>query len=168
MTTEPQYRPLEVANTLIGMCQPAGIEHMKLQKLLFYTYGWWLAFRDKPFMSEKPEVWRYGPVFSSVYWTFNHYGSRPIDATESDNPFSKNSPSIPTSDVDSMSFLDWIRKRYGGFSSLQLSDMTHQPGTPWQIVAAKHGYSVPKHLEIDDEITRSYFTTLAKREGVAI
>ncbi len=139
---------------------------MKLQKLLFYTYGWWLAFKDSPFMREKPEVWRYGPVFSSVYWAFNHYGSRAIVAPQSDNPFVPTPPQMNPGDTNSLSFVDWIIKRYGSFDSLQLSNMTHDPGTPWQIIAAKYNYSVPKHLEMDDEIIRTYFTALGRKEGV--
>lgn len=159
------YRPIEVANSFINLFAPAGgVEHMKLQKLLFYTYGWWLAFRPEPLLKEKPEVWRYGPVFSSIYWTFNSFGSDPILQPKSDIPFQQVPPAVPLEDKNTTEFIDWIARKYGRFDSLQLSDMTHEPGTPWYQMAERHGFKVPRYLKIDDEITRDFFKHLASIE----
>jgi uncharacterized phage-associated protein len=160
-----QYRPIEVANSFISLFVPyGGVEHMKLQKLLFYAYGWWLAFRPEPLLREKPEVWRYGPVFSSVYWTFNHVGSAPILEPAKDLPFERRVPAVPSEDSDVSNFIAWVAQKYGRFDSLQLSDMTHEPGTPWHEMAEKYDFKVPKHLQIDDKIVRSYFKHLAAVE----
>jgi uncharacterized phage-associated protein len=53
---------------------PDGAEHMKLQKLVYYAYGWWLLYHSEPIMTEPPEVWRHGPVFSSMYHALKHHG----------------------------------------------------------------------------------------------
>jgi uncharacterized phage-associated protein len=162
------YRPIELANTFISKYGAANnIEHMKLQKLLFYAYGWWLVNNDDPVLSSKPEVWRYGPVFSSVYWQFNKYKSNPIRATETETPFEASPPEILRSDDATMRFIEWIWGKYGGFSGLELSDMTHRPGTPWHTVATRYNYKVPNNLEIDDEITKSYFCGLARTGSLA-
>jgi uncharacterized phage-associated protein len=47
---------------------------MKLQKLVYYAYGWWLLYHSEPIMTEPPEVWRHGPVFSSMYHALKHHG----------------------------------------------------------------------------------------------
>lgn len=61
------YHPLAFANEFILKAQPAGVEHMKLQKLVYYSYGWWIAYHEEPILTEPPQVWRYGPVFVSLY-----------------------------------------------------------------------------------------------------
>lgn len=40
------YTPLAVANCFLEKFgENGGIEHMKLQKLVYFSYGWWLAAR---------------------------------------------------------------------------------------------------------------------------
>jgi uncharacterized phage-associated protein len=158
------YTPLAVANSFIIQhgADGGGIEHMKLQKLLFFAYGWWLVRHDSPLLGAKPEVWRYGPVFSSVYWHFNRFGDQPIPEPLPANPFSSEIPKVPISDAETVLAIQKIWENYGGFDSFALSDMTHKVGTPWQRVAAEHNYRVPQNLEIDDAITKSYFSRLER------
>ncbi len=163
------YSPLEFANTVIlKKCHTTGIEHMKLQKILFYTYGWWLAFKGNPVMKNKPEVWKYGPVFSGVFSTFSKYKDMPITGPERLSPFDKEPKVIPDSNAETLQFIDWVWDRYGHLDSFTLSKMTHEPGTPWQIMASKYNYRVPRYLEIDDEVTLAYFKELAKKEGIKL
>ena len=164
------YSPLEIANTVITRhaASCGGIEHMKLQKILFYAYGWWLAYKGTPNMKNKPEVWKYGPVFSGVYYALNRYEDQPITTPEPLSAFDTTAPQVPANDTQTLQLIDWVWKRYGHFDSFTLSEMTHKPGTPWQIMAEKYNYRVPRYLEIDDEVTRTYFTALAQKEGVKL
>ncbi len=59
----PQYKPLAFANAFIAKAGASGVEHMKLQKLTYISYGWWLVYHEQPIMTEGPQVWKYGPVF---------------------------------------------------------------------------------------------------------
>ena len=62
------YTPLALANTFVARYGATRtLDHMKLQKLAFYTYGWWLAYNPNPILTEAPQVWKYGPVFGSLY-----------------------------------------------------------------------------------------------------
>jgi uncharacterized phage-associated protein len=132
---------------------------MKLQKLVYYTYGWWLAYNDQPLINEKPEVWRYGPVFESLYRTFRTFGSSRIKEPVS-TPFN-NPARIPDDDEVPIKWVDWIWQKYGNLSAVRLSEMTHEVGSPWQIEAAAQGYRVGFSHEIPDEITKQYFRRLA-------
>lgn len=161
------YHPIAIANTFITRhAQESGLEHMKLQKLAFYCRGWWLALkgREDNIVDAKPEVWRYGPVFSSMYNAFAKYRAEPIKTVEKLSPFS--APPIITNNDDAIQMIDWVWNRYGPLSSLELSRKTHEPGTPWHVLAERYNYQVPRHLEIDDDIMESYFKSLAQEEGI--
>ncbi|QIE54163.1 hypothetical protein G5B40_01095 [Pikeienuella piscinae] len=62
------YSPLAVANEFIalGIAEGKPIEHMKAQKLVHFAHGFSLA-RDTPILNECPQVWKFGPVFSTLY-----------------------------------------------------------------------------------------------------
>lgn len=158
------YSPLALANTFVAHHGGVtGITHMKLQKLAFYAYGWWLAYHDKPILTEPPEVWKFGPVFDSLYGALRPYGSAPI-AQVVTPPFGS-APLIPAHDSNTLAWVDWVWNRYGHLSALQLSDMTHEIGTPWQIEAEAKDYRVPRHHAIPDSTTKRYFKSLAQDLG---
>jgi uncharacterized phage-associated protein len=155
------YSPLALANTFVAHHGGVhGISHMKLQKLAFYAYGWWLAYHEEPILTEAPEVWKFGPVFESLYSALRPFGSAPI--TRPVTPPFGEAPLIPAEDTNTLEWVDWVWNRYGHLSALQLSDMTHEVGTPWQIEAEAKEYRVPRHHAIPDATTKRYFEGLAK------
>lgn len=158
------FSPLAVANTFIERYgrECGGISHMKLQKLVFYTYGWWLAFNDEPLTTEGPQVWRYGPVFNSLYGALASFGMKPIESPRRAIPFQP-TPIIPEERGEALDLIDWVWGQYGGYSAGQLSDMTHAPGTPWQQEAAAHDYRVPRNYPISDARIKTYFQNEAAR-----
>lgn len=78
------YRPMAFGNEFIVRAYATGIDHMKLQKLTYVAYGWWLAYQDIPVLNEQPQVWKLGPVFNSMYFALNHFGSRLISTCQND------------------------------------------------------------------------------------
>lgn len=154
------YTPLALANTFVSRYGADGnLDHMKLQKLDFYAYGWWLAYNDTPILTEPPQVWRHGPVFSSLYAALRPFGSasilKPVGGPNSTPPL------IPDWEKTTLEWVDWIWGRYGHLNALQLSDMTHEVGTPWQMEAQARDYRVPNHHPIPDWTTKQYFKNLA-------
>lgn len=128
---------------------------MKLQKLVYYAHGWWLTRHREALLDEEPEVWRHGPVFSSLYSSLAGFGPNNIK-----NPVASMFGEAPRVDVDDDEVHDLLRfvwGRYGHLSAFQLSDLTHRPGTPWQILAERNGYRVPLHYKMDTEIIRDEF-----------
>jgi uncharacterized phage-associated protein len=158
------FAPLAIANTFLARygVESGGISHMKLQKLVFYAYGWWLASYDEPLASEAPQVWQYGPVFSSLYSALAPFGMEPIDSPMRAVPIGS-APIVPESDVEVHELLEWVWQRYGGYGAGKLSDMTHAKGTPWQEEAEAHNYRVPRNHTIPDARTKAYFESLAAR-----
>lgn len=163
----PPYRPLAIANEFIVRASPEGVEHMKLQKLVYYAYGWWLAYEKTSFISEPPQIWQHGPVFKTLYHALKHHGRKPIKTTESDSPFA-GPPRVDPEDQQALEMIDWVWDRYKSYSSFDLSDMTHAPGSAWHIVAERNNWRVRGETTIPDEIIREVFLNEADNLGLDI
>lgn len=158
------YTPLAAANYFISTFGlESGIEHMKLQKLLYNADGWWLAFHEDPLLNERPQVWRHGPVFNGLYHVLKPFGRMPIQHPQSAGPFEP-APTIDEDDEITKQVLNWIWNRYGHLSSFALSDMTHKAGTSWQRTAKEYNFSVPLGLEIPDSYIRDEFRRIYEQE----
>lgn len=53
---------------------------LQVLKLLYFAYGWTLAFRDEPLFEAKIQAWKYGPVIPLGYHNLSYYASNPIEA----------------------------------------------------------------------------------------
>jgi len=159
--------PIQVANTFISRYgQTDDLTHMKLQKLVFFADGWKVGFNGESLVNERPQVWRYGPVFRSLYNALTGYGNTPIKSAVVVNPFTGNVPIINHNDQDDDSrLIDWIWDKYGRYSAMELSRDTHAMGTPWHTMAQRYNFNVPFNLEIPNEVIQPYFRGLAAAEG---
>ena len=99
-----------------------GITNLKLQKLLYYAEGFYLAIFNEPLFSEKIEAWTYGPVVPTIYHTYKDWGSKSIT--------SYNKESIGKFIDVQLDFLNEIWSVFGQFSAWKLRDMTHNE-KPW-------------------------------------
>jgi uncharacterized phage-associated protein len=160
------YKPLAVANEFIVMAGHGGVSHMKLQKLVYCSYGWWLAYHDEPFIIEQPQVWRHGPVFKSLYFVLNQFGWRDITVAQDDN-FTAPTPRVDDDDTEVRDMLRWVWGRYGMQSAESLSDLTHKPGSPWYETAAEFGFRVPKNTPIPVDRIRAHYRGLVHEYGLA-
>lgn len=150
-----KYPPIALANTFLQMYGKEGIGHMKLQKLSYFAHGWWLAFNETPFLTERPQVWQYGPVFKSLYNILKSFGSNLIFEPQKALPFEELKIINDNDKIEQL--IKWVWKKYGSYSALVLSDMTHQPETPWWKIAKEHNYCVKKNTEIQDSDMEKYF-----------
>ena len=58
-------------------------------------------------------------------------------------------------DKEVISFLNSMWKIYSKYSAIQLSEMTHQDGTPWDITVKKYGINV----DIQYQLIKDYFNS---------
>ncbi|MEI6830110.1 MAG: type II toxin-antitoxin system antitoxin SocA domain-containing protein [Synechococcaceae cyanobacterium ELA445] len=145
---------ISVANWFIDTAKTKGqrITAMKLQKLVYFAHGWYLALYDKPLVNERVEAWRWGPVFRDIYDAAKKYGSEPIDShIESlfggDCPIQQGDERIP--------FLVRIWETYGNYSASQLSRMTHEVGGPWDTTWSKDPGR--RSMDIDDDTIKDFY-----------
>ena len=95
---------------------------MKLQKLLYYTQAWTLAWDDKPLFDEEFEAWANGPVCRELYNL--HKG-----VFELSDISKGNKDNLKPAEVDN---IDIVLDTYGDKAPHWLSELTHKEA-PWKV-----------------------------------
>ena len=104
---------------------------MHILKLVYIAHGWVLGFLNQPLVSQPVEAWKYGPVIPKVYHHYKVFRRHPIImGTKSQES---------ELDEKQIAILRAVEKSYRRFSGPQLSSMTHQKGSPWDITVRKQG-----------------------------
>lgn len=151
------YNTRHVLNTLLQRAFKEGrtdMSPMKAQKLLFYTHGWHLATTGRPAIDNNFGVWQFGPVVPEIYHDLKQFGSGPITAYVK-NPF-EDKPFVVNPNAEQLyESLDIAWEKYIGIPAVNLSAMTHEPGSPWD-VARQRGLSM-----IPNDLIRDYFVRSA-------
>lgn len=168
------YPVKAVANYFIdrGLESKVVITPMKLQKLMYYAHGWYLAITNSPLLDENVEAWEYGPVIPSIYHEFKIFGNSKIPTKTSEVNFDGSSgmPRITYPSIDdcpdkrlnetTKQILDRVWDVYGKYKALQLSTMTHAEGSPWAITWADN--QGKKNTDIPDNLIRQHFIEKAR------
>jgi len=162
------YQGKAVANAFIthARSEGIGIDPLKLQKLLYYANGYFMAENDGlPLVNEYFEAWDYGPVIPTVYYEFREYRNGPIQRYA----YTTSTPSgerviapIPT-DAKALEAIEWVWNNYKHFSGLALSNMTHKEGGPWDRArrrAANHGM---RNERLDQNEINEHFRVLVEQ-----
>ncbi|MCL2050880.1 MAG: DUF4065 domain-containing protein [Lachnospiraceae bacterium] len=116
----------DVANFFIelaGQDDEGEITNLKLNKLLYYAQGHYLAALNKPLFTEAIEAWDLGPVIPAIYQKYKICGKNSIAAEGKDiaENFSD----------EEYSFLLDIAREYGKYTAAYLVNKTHEPDSPW-------------------------------------
>jgi uncharacterized phage-associated protein len=125
------------------------VSNLKLQKLLYYAQGCWVAVNgtEKPLFKDKIYAWKHGPVVKTVY---NHYASHGANAL----PIEK----TPSLRPDIVEFLKEIYRVFGRYSAWQLREMTHRE-PPW----IENYRPIVKDIEIPLNAMSKYFSRHVKK-----
>lgn len=113
-----------VADYLIAALHESGeeISNLKLQKLLYFAQGLYLAQAGEPLFDEDIQSWKNGPVSPDVYQRFKKFEWHDIDDPTIEKP-----KGLP----DEMTLhLDLIVESLGGLSAIELMKMSHKTD-PW-------------------------------------
>ena len=162
------YPVKAIANYFIGKYGKNGITPLKLQKLVYLAHGWHYAFKDDPLVDDEfAEAWEYGPVFPSLYHEFKHRGNRPImdfateidyeSVVDPDADIIVKTPQISDDDTFTQGLLDRIWEKYGPYTGVHLSDLTHRQGSPWQITRSRMENASIKNVNIENEEIKKYY-----------
>jgi uncharacterized phage-associated protein len=160
------HNPISVANYFIQKSLNDGTEltPMKLVKLVYIAHGWHLALNaGQPLLTDGIQAWKYGPVVPKVYHAFKKYENSRIPCLES---VSGEVPMIAEPALTA--FLDKIHDVYKKFNGLQLSTLTHQPNTPWDIVWNQQNGKSSKSVIIPNDIIRAHYEQKIAEQNVAI
>ncbi|MBP1614523.1 MAG: putative phage-associated protein [Bacteroidetes bacterium] len=120
------YSVLDVANKILayGAERDGGelISNLKLQKLLYYMQGFYLAYFHESLFDEEIEAWQYGPVVPVVYEHYKDNGSAGISPSGQSLIFN-----LPKEET----LFNEVFRVYGDYSAIGLMNLTHSE-MPWK------------------------------------
>lgn len=156
------YNALAVANYFLDKAKADGIPltPMKLQKLIYFAHGWYLALYGEPLINEQVQAWDYGPVVSSVYHEFKKFGSGRIDQPGTDldpESFEFITPRISNTDSRTIALLDKVWEVYGKYTGIQLSNLTHEAGSAWTETRNNPEHAGLRSVGIPNQLIRQDF-----------
>ncbi len=129
---------------LLNQSEDDMISNLKLNKLLYYAQGTFLARTGKPLFENRIEAWTYGPVIPEVYRKYKVFGKNPIFSDQNDIDMSVFS-------ADEADVLYDVMREFGQYTGSKLVALTHQPGTPWSDANTRG------ELVISQSAIRDYF-----------
>lgn len=113
--------------------------NLKVNKLLYYAQGAFLARTGRTLFDASIEAWPLGPVVAEVYRRYKVCGRNPIESDE---------------DVDRSCFTDEefdvlldVMREFGQYTGSALVSLTHRAGTPWS-KAVESGSSLLDQTDI--------------------
>lgn len=154
---ESRYSVEDIANYFLSKGEKFGkrsITPLKIQKLVYYAQGFYLALFNKPLFNERIEAWQHGPVCRILYNKYKKYSyhiiSEPIDC---------NSKMKIEKDYNLCKLLDAIWHDFGIFNGNELEEMTHRD-IPW-IEAIQQG----RNTVISTDSMKKYFYNFLKSDN---
>jgi uncharacterized phage-associated protein len=167
MSSSSPYDARAVANLLLELAQVQRLPltQVSILKLLYFAHGWYLAIHRRPLISQEFEAWKYGPVVKVVRDAFRNYEAAPIAerATKLDILTSARTVVAPDISSDDATFIRAIFDAYHLYDAWELSDMTHEPGSPWDQIWNSNGPIGRLALRIRNEDIQHYFDRLPRR-----
>ena len=118
--------------------------NLKVNKLLYYAQGAFLARTGSLLFDNQIEAWPLGPVVPDIYHKYKVCGKSPISSD---------------GDIDRACFTDEefdtlldVMREYGQYTGSALVTFTHRPGTPWSNARDKNA------IVLGQSDIKSYFT----------
>ena len=142
-----------VAHHLLWLRRNIETTPMHVIKLVYLSHGWMLGAYHRPLLGEPVEAWQYGPVVPSVYHTFKSFGADPVSIEAVDMS--------PHFDEDQRQNIESVIESYKGYTAIDLSDITHRAGTPWDKTVRQHGVG----SIIPDRLIEDHYSTMLKAVG---
>jgi uncharacterized phage-associated protein len=148
--TSAQNLALWIRANLSARC--GGLTHLKLQKLVFYTYGAALALNvDHDIGTLEFDAWEHGPVNRSVWQTYRNYGATKIPGIDEESP--RYAPKTEQVLRDALTV-------YGPLDAWTLRQQSHLEA-PW-------AYAHENQTSIDPSALRDHFVEKLGGPAVAL
>ena len=136
----------------------ANLQHItinmtKIQKLLYISYGVYLAVKGERLLNEHPQAWPYGPVFPTTRNKLLKQDLYSISFEETDFKELRD-------DKEINSLINIVFSTFGGMSAMNLSEWSHKSGSPWDETVQKNGFKWGGVIE--DGLISDYFKKMIK------
>lgn len=131
---------------------------MALQKLLYYSQGFFKAFTEEYLFNNDCEAWIHGPVYRNIYYKYKNHGYNPIE--EEDYEYGDIRLTVIEKEL-----LDSVVRCFGCYSGKVLEKMTHSE-EPWRITRAGLDDNEGSNRIIEKELIGGYFKKIKSRYGM--
>lgn len=128
---------------------------LALQKQLYYTQGFYMAFYEEELFVEDCEAWKHGPVYRKVYHRYKKYGYNPIEDAEM-----RMGDINLTNEVKEV--VDNVISSFACYSGKILEKMTHAE-EPWRKSRSSLTDGEGSEMIITKEFIRDYFTKIKEK-----
>lgn len=119
-----------------GRKEKITISPMKLQRIMYYICRDYVVETGQMPISEQFEVWKYGPVLSSVHAKFRGFGPNPITRYSKD----AKGHSFQVSEQDNpllAKVIETVWEKHKFKTAIELSKITRQPNSGWYMAFVK-------------------------------
>jgi len=128
-----KFTASDVAHIIINEARKrhvGDLTSLKLQKLLYFAYGWYSVFHEEPLFDDKFIAYYYGPVIDRINHSLRANGQMPI--VDEDNwletRFKQPSEKVPEKVQE---LIDFIADHYFKYTASELVRITHKENSPW-------------------------------------
>jgi uncharacterized phage-associated protein len=161
------YDAREVANYVLDEAERIGISLTQLQlyKIVYFAHGWYLATEGRHLIKQNFQAWEYGPVVLVLRDAFKSAGKMSIlcRAERMDLHTGELIKIQPMSNESDCRFVSKIVHFYSSFDGWALSEITHEPGSPWSAVWNTDKPTGNLGLRISNEMIKEYFERLPRK-----
>jgi len=143
----------------LSLREDISISNISLQKILYFSQGFYLAENAHPLFKDKIFAWEYGPVVKSVYHDFKHFGNNAIADLNKisfilGRDFLSKEKMMP---AEVRSFTKDMWDLFKNYAPFELVEFTHIEGSPWYQIFQKYNGNLPKDIEIPQKDMETYF-----------
>jgi uncharacterized phage-associated protein len=171
MSTGSPYDARAVANFFLDLAEARRLTltQIAILKLLYFAHGWYLAIEGQPLISQEFEAWKHGPVVKVVRDAFKNYEAAPITERARKLNILTGARTLVEPDLTHAdgAFIRKIFDAYHVYDAWELSDMTHEVGSPWDQIWNSANPIGRLALRIKNEDIRAYFDRLPRRFPVS-
>ncbi len=134
------------------------MSHLKLQKLLFYSQAYHLAYFDAPLIEDDFEAWVHGPVSRKVFSSLNGKSNLHTEIKYAVEP----GKAAPDASLENMltkeqhQLLEETLSELSGFTGMELENLTHSEA-PWQLARKGVGPADPCNKLIPKEQMQEFY-----------
>ena len=152
MTTKGTVSPTEIAEHILWLRRDQETTPLHIVKLVYLCHGWMLGIKGVPLLNEPVITGQYGPVLRSLYERYAIFGDGPIvgSAERVDH----------TTDLESdqLAIVNFVHTVYEEYPDTELSELTHDPETPWSEIVQKKGLDA----EIPDALIQEHYDRMVQ------
>lgn len=150
------WKNIEIANWFLqkGIDSKKLLTQMELHKFVYFAHALSLTNFSSPLIQGEFEAWQYGPVLPELYTYTKSWGSSPssslLAVPNDQSILHLQTPKLSDAAAIEICQITW--NNFSKFNSSQLSNISHEKGSPWDIVYKENERAkIPNH-----EITQFY------------